>query len=75
MISTTMNNSQHTPPPAHIMRAHAMGLIMPARARNSVMPWALALIVLLGSYVCPSPVSAQRYEVKNVTGERILPYH
>ena len=72
MISTTMNNSQHTPPPAHTMRARAMGLIMPARARNSAMPWALALIVLLGSYVCPSPVSAQRYEVKNVTGERIL---
>ena len=72
MISTTMNNSQHTPPPAHTMGARAMGLIMPARARNSVMPWALALIVLLGSYVCPSPVSAQRYEVKKVTGERIL---
>lgn len=72
MISTTMNNNQHTPPPAHTMIARAMGLIMPARVRNSVMPWALALIVLLGSYVCPSPVSAQRYEVKKVTGERIL---
>lgn len=67
-----MNNSQSTTLPARIMRAYAMRLIMPARACNSIMPGALAMIALLVSFGCPSSVSAQRYEIRKVTGERIL---
>ncbi|MGM9713549.1 MAG: 5'-nucleotidase C-terminal domain-containing protein [Prevotella sp.] len=67
-----MNNSQHTPSSAPTIRARAMWGVMPVRACDTVMPGALALIALLMSFVCPTPVSAQRYEVKRVTGERIL---
>lgn len=65
-----MNSNTHqlTALPVRLMADNAANM----SSRTSLRPYMAVMMTLLISSLCPTPVSAQRYEVKRVTGGRIL---